>query len=56
MKNEEEEQNLERLLTGPLTRQGVSSAVDPEAGVAPPAWWDGDEDATASSIAVFAGR
>jgi hypothetical protein len=47
---------LDRLLTGPRTIHGVSAAVDPEAGVRPPAWWDGDDDATASSFAAAAQR
>ena len=45
---------LDQLLTGPLTNQPSSTrtVIDPEAGIRPPAWWDGDEDASQTSLAV----
>jgi hypothetical protein len=54
--DERQRQELDRLLTGPLTSNGSHAAVDAEAGVRPPAWWDGDEDAAASSMAAVTYR
>lgn len=42
---------LDQILTGPPTT--TESAIDPQAGVRPPAWWDGDDEATATSMAAL---
>lgn len=45
-------QQLNERLTGPLGR--TRRVVDPQAGFAPPSWWQGDGRASQSTIAAAA--
>jgi hypothetical protein len=55
----ERRDEIHNLLAGPRTTTDDSTptavnAVDAEAGIPPPAWWRGDEDAARSGLAVTA--
>jgi hypothetical protein len=49
----ERHDEINELLAGPRTS---TATVDPETGITPPSWWNGDEDATAAAMTAQPAR